>query len=111
MKTPLDTLLQSYPNSRLHQTLPLKIFGCISFVHYTAPGRSKLELRAIKCVFLGYPLNMGISVLILFRVSFLSPWMSHFLKKKKIVLSHHHSSGGEYKCRLLPGNIITSIAK
>ena len=25
---------------------------------------------------------MGISVLILFRVSFLSPWMSHFLKKK-----------------------------
>ena len=54
-KTPLDTLLQSYPNSRLHQNLPLIIFGCTSFVHYTAPGRSKLEPRAIKCVLLGYP--------------------------------------------------------
>ena len=54
MKTPLDTLLQSYPNSQLHHTLPLKTFGCTSSVHYIAPSRSKLEPCAIKCVLLGY---------------------------------------------------------
>ena len=54
MQTPLDTLLKSYPTSRLHQNLPLSVFGYTCFVHYNAPGHSKLEPRAIKCVFLGY---------------------------------------------------------
>ena len=53
MQTPLDTLLKSYPTSRLHQNLHLRVFGCTCFVHYNAPRHSKLEPCAIKCVFLG----------------------------------------------------------
>ena len=98
MKTPLDTLLQSYPNSQLHHTLPLKTFGCTSSVHYIAPSRSELEPCAIKCVFLGYsstkhgykcfdPIS-GKLFIIMDVTSF---------KKKKTIFSHHHSSRGEYE--------------
>jgi transposase InsO family protein len=34
--------------------LPLKVFGCICYVHNLGPGYDKLDPRATKCVFLGY---------------------------------------------------------
>ena len=33
---------------------PLKVFGCVCFVHNHAPTREKLDPHAIKCVFVGY---------------------------------------------------------
>jgi hypothetical protein len=35
-------------------SLPLKLFGCVSFVHNLSPGRDKLDPRSYKCIFLGY---------------------------------------------------------
>ena len=32
-QTPCQTLLLSYPNTRIISSLPLKVFGCTSFVH------------------------------------------------------------------------------
>ncbi|RDX67476.1 hypothetical protein CR513_53643, partial [Mucuna pruriens] len=34
--------------------VPLKVFGCVCFVHDAFLGRDKLSARAIKCMFLGY---------------------------------------------------------
>ena len=31
-----------------------KIFGCVSFVHVYSLNRGKLDLRTIKCIFVGY---------------------------------------------------------
>ena len=44
----------SFPSSRLTTGLPQRIFGCTTFVH--VHNRSKLELRAKKCIFVGYAL-------------------------------------------------------
>ena len=42
----------SFPSSRLTTDLPLRVFGCTPFVH--VHNRRKLELRAKKCIFVGY---------------------------------------------------------
>jgi len=34
--------------------VPPKVFGCICFVHVHGPARGKIDLRALKCVFVGY---------------------------------------------------------
>lgn len=34
--------------------MPLKLFGCVTYVHVQPGLRSKLDLRSIKCIFLGY---------------------------------------------------------
>ena len=34
--------------------LPRKVLGCVSFVHIHTHNRGKLDLRALKCVFVGY---------------------------------------------------------
>jgi hypothetical protein len=34
--------------------VPSKTFGCVCFVHNTTPGIIKLDVRAHKCVFVGY---------------------------------------------------------
>lgn len=52
--TPLWTLLQTYPDAHHVSNLPLKTFGCASYVHVSSPNHSKLDPRALKCVFLGY---------------------------------------------------------
>lgn len=31
-----------------------KVFSCVAFVHVHSHGRGKLDLRAIKCIFIGY---------------------------------------------------------
>ncbi|KAK8924049.1 hypothetical protein KSP39_PZI019433 [Platanthera zijinensis] len=48
-QTPLTTLGVSLTSS-----LPPRIFGSTCFVHIPSPGRSKLDPRALKCVFIGY---------------------------------------------------------
>jgi hypothetical protein len=53
LKTPLETFLKFFPNTPISNNLPLKIFGCIAFVH-EHKQIGKLEPRAIKCVFVGY---------------------------------------------------------
>ena len=42
-----------YPSS-LPFSLPLKVFGCVCYVHNLGPSYDKLDPRATKCVFLGY---------------------------------------------------------
>ena len=56
-KTPLDCLKEFFPVTRLFSDLPVKVFGCIVYVHGPSQFRSKLDPRAIKCVFLGYSSN------------------------------------------------------
>lgn len=34
--------------------LPLKIFGCIAYVHIQAHNGTKLDLKGIRCMFIGY---------------------------------------------------------
>ena len=55
-KTPLATLgsFVSLPSSH---SLPPRIFGCDVFIHHPKHNRTKLEPRAVKCVFLGYGVN------------------------------------------------------
>jgi hypothetical protein len=45
-----------YPSS-LPFPLPLKVFGCVCYVHNLGPGYDKLDPRATKCVFLGYSIT------------------------------------------------------
>lgn len=52
-QTPLEVLS---PNSTLF-LIPPKVFGCICLVHVDKSARSKLDPKALKCIFLGYSLN------------------------------------------------------
>jgi hypothetical protein len=54
--TPLNVFKNLFPTCRLHADLPLKVFGCTVFMH-TPNSRSKLDLRAEKCIFIGYSPN------------------------------------------------------
>ncbi|RDX87095.1 hypothetical protein CR513_31477, partial [Mucuna pruriens] len=57
------------------------VFGCVAFVHSHNLNRSKLDPRAIKCTFIGYPSNKkDIRVITLRIVSSLYQWMSSFTK-------------------------------
>ena len=53
-KNPLEVFQSVYLTNRLIANLPLRIFGYTSFVHIHSHNRSKFDLRAVKCVFLGY---------------------------------------------------------
>ena len=55
--THYQTLLKSFPYIRFLTKLPLKIFGCTTFVHIHSQNHSKLDPKAIKCIFLGYSSN------------------------------------------------------
>jgi len=54
-QTPLNCFKEHFPSSRLSHDLPLKVFGCTAFVHVHDINRGKLDPRARKCVFVGYP--------------------------------------------------------
>ncbi|RVW57690.1 Retrovirus-related Pol polyprotein from transposon TNT 1-94 [Vitis vinifera] len=56
-QTPCQTLLKSFPTTRLISTVPPKIFGCSIVVHINQQHRSKLDPRSLKCIFLGYSSN------------------------------------------------------
>ena len=49
--TPLATL-GSFVTLPSSHSLPPRIFGCVVFVHLPKQNRTKLEARAIKCVFM-----------------------------------------------------------
>ncbi|KAL9420128.1 hypothetical protein AB3S75_037830 [Citrus x aurantiifolia] len=51
---PLTVFKKFFPMTRLTSDLPLKVFGCVAFVHIHNHNRDKLDPRAVKCVFLGY---------------------------------------------------------
>ena len=53
-KSPIETLLEFFPNFQGIGSLPPKIFGCVSFVFIHTHLRSKLDPKALKCIFLGY---------------------------------------------------------
>ena len=56
-KSPVDVLLKFFPNFKDIETLPPKIFGCVSFIHIPKQSRDKHDPRALRCVFLGYSSN------------------------------------------------------
>jgi len=56
-KTPLNVFKECFPNSRLFVDVPLKIFRCIAFVNIYDHKRGKLDPKARKCIFVGYPSN------------------------------------------------------
>ena len=80
-QTPCQSLLKSFPTTRLISIVPPKIFGCSVFVHINQQHRSKLDPRSLKCIFLGYSANKkGISVTLRSQENSTIQWMSHFLK-------------------------------
>ena len=57
-QTPIKVLKNCcYPNIRLVSSHPPKIFGCSIFVNTNAQNKTKLDPRALKCLFLGYSLT------------------------------------------------------
>ncbi|PON59695.1 hypothetical protein PanWU01x14_157520 [Parasponia andersonii] len=52
-KIPCQALLLCYPNTRIINTLSPKIFGYTMFVHDHSQHWSKLDIKAIKCIFFG----------------------------------------------------------
>ena len=50
-ETPVNCLKKSFPNSRIFSELKLRVFGCKVFVHNSNPTKSKLDPRALECVF------------------------------------------------------------
>ena len=50
----MQVLTESFPNFNASNNLVARVFGCVAFVHIHLPQRSKLDPRALKCVFLGY---------------------------------------------------------
>ena len=57
LKVPIDLLKQAFPSVNFFGSLPHRVFGCATFVHVHRKDRSKLESRALKCVFVGYSSN------------------------------------------------------
>ncbi|KAL5754015.1 hypothetical protein ACOSP7_022235 [Xanthoceras sorbifolium] len=53
-KSPCQTLLETYPHTKLISTIPLRVFGCTVFVHVQPHYWGKLDPRAVRCLFLGY---------------------------------------------------------
>ncbi|KAM2296216.1 hypothetical protein ACFX1S_035911 [Malus domestica] len=52
-QTPLQAL-SSHVDAPAVPNLPPHVFGCVAFVHLHKQQRSKLEPRALRCVFVGY---------------------------------------------------------
>ena len=56
-KSPLETLYQFYSDIRSSFNLAPRVFEYTSFVHIHNHNRGKLDLRSLKCVFVGYSSN------------------------------------------------------
>ncbi|PRQ56600.1 putative RNA-directed DNA polymerase [Rosa chinensis] len=52
-RVPLE-VLSHYVSIPSSNTLPARVFGCVAYVHLYKNQRSKLDARALKCVFVGY---------------------------------------------------------
>ena len=53
-QTPLSYFSSLSPTYHVFSQLDSRVFGCVVFVHVPSQGRSKLDPRSLKCVFLGY---------------------------------------------------------
>ena len=53
-QSPIGILEKLFPEVRLKTGLPVKIFGCIAYVHNPVHKKNKWSTKALKCVFLGY---------------------------------------------------------
>ena len=53
-KNPLEILSSFYLNMRTTNHPTPRIFGCVFFVHVHSPNKGKLDLRVVKCIFVGY---------------------------------------------------------
>ena len=54
LQSPINILEGLYPTVRLKTDLPIKIFGCVVYVHNPTYKKNKWSHKALKCVFLGY---------------------------------------------------------
>jgi len=52
--TPHAVLQTTYPTNKILTSIPLKVFGCLAFVHNLDPHHSKLDPKSIKSIFLRY---------------------------------------------------------
>lgn len=53
-KTPLGSLQGFFPTEYFPSSIPPKVFGLVAFVHISARSHSKLELKALKYLFVDY---------------------------------------------------------
>ena len=59
-QTPHHVLMETYPHIRSFSSdLPLKVFGCSSFIHIHQQHWTKLDPRSLKCIFLRYSNKKG----------------------------------------------------
>jgi hypothetical protein len=54
----VDTTPHEVCSSKNPSVAHLKVFGCDAFVHVPKEKRSKLDKKAVKCVFIGYKEGM-----------------------------------------------------
>ena len=54
LRSPIDLLEECFPNIKLKTSLPVKVFGCVCYVHNPKYKQNKWNAKALKCVFLGY---------------------------------------------------------
>ena len=56
-QSPHEKLVSLFPSALFFSNLPLKVFGCVAFVHNVPENLGTLEPRATKCMFLGYSMS------------------------------------------------------
>ena len=54
LNSPIEVLEKLVPKVRLRNSLIPRVFGCMSYVHTHHLSPSKLSVKALKCVFVGY---------------------------------------------------------
>lgn len=81
-QTPRYVLITSYPHILSFSTdLPLKVFGCSSFVHIHHTHRNKLDPKSLKCISLvTHLIKKVINVILPRREEYITPWMSPSLR-------------------------------
>ena len=77
-----------------------KVSGCVAFVHFHKGLRTKLEPRALQCVFVDALHKKGYQCYHPLLESFTLPLMWSFMKMICIILSLHFRGRIEMKCRL-----------
>ena len=94
-KIPIKVLSEWLPTTRLTTDIPFKIFGSVAFIHNHDTKRSKLDPKAHKCIFVGYPTNQrGYKCFDPLLKKNVCLWMSLFLRT--IILQQFPFLWGEH---------------